>query len=105
VISVTVRALLSGAVQLSRSVDEDLRDIAAADAGPPRRDVTIIGAGMAGLTAAVELEALGHGVRIFEASGRRVRKAHAYGIALTSTARAGPSPRRASTGRGDKPNG
>jgi monoamine oxidase len=66
VISVTVPALLSAAV----SVDDDLRAIADADAGRPRRDVTIIGAGMAGLAAAVELESLGHRVRIFEASSQ-----------------------------------
>ncbi len=50
------------------SVTDELRAIAEIDAGRPRRDVTIIGAGMAGLAAAVELEALGHSVRIFEAS-------------------------------------
>lgn len=49
-------------------IADDLRAIATADRGRPRRDVTIIGAGMAGLTGAVELEALGHTVRIFEAS-------------------------------------
>jgi monoamine oxidase len=63
------------------SVDDDLRDIAAVDAGRPRRDVTIIGAGMAGLAAAVELEALGHRVRIFEASGETRGRAwtHRFG--------------------------
>src|SRR5687767_60055 len=50
-------------------IEDDLREITAADKGKPRKSVTIIGAGMAGLTAAVELEALGHTVRILEASG------------------------------------
>jgi monoamine oxidase len=50
------------------TIDGDLAAIAAADRGRPRRDVTIIGAGMAGLAAALELEALGHTVRILEAS-------------------------------------
>ena len=50
-------------------VDDDLRAIADADRGRGRKSVTIIGAGMAGLVAALELEALGHSVRILEASG------------------------------------
>ncbi|MEX0664386.1 MAG: FAD-dependent oxidoreductase [Acidimicrobiia bacterium] len=50
-------------------VDDELRAIADADRGQPRKSITIIGAGMAGLTAAVELEALGHSVRVLEASG------------------------------------
>jgi monoamine oxidase len=50
-------------------IEDDLRGIARADKGGPRRSVTVIGAGMAGLTAAVELEALGHTVRVLEASG------------------------------------
>jgi monoamine oxidase len=51
------------------AIADDLRAIAEADAGRARRSVTVIGAGVAGLAAALELEALGHTVRIFEASG------------------------------------
>jgi monoamine oxidase len=50
-------------------VDDQLAEIASADRDRPRQHVTIVGAGMAGLVAALELEALGHTVRIFEASG------------------------------------
>ncbi|HUF83628.1 MAG TPA: FAD-dependent oxidoreductase, partial [Acidimicrobiia bacterium] len=51
------------------TVDEQLRRIGDADRGRPRQHVTVIGAGIAGLVAAYELEQLGHTVRIFEASG------------------------------------
>ena len=40
------------------------------DAPGPRKRVAIIGGGIAGLTAAYELEQLGHAVVVFEASGR-----------------------------------
>jgi monoamine oxidase len=50
-------------------VGDELRAIADADRGQPRKNITIMGAGMAGLTAALELEALGHTVRVLEASG------------------------------------
>ena len=36
----------------------------------PSRDVVVLGAGMAGLAAAFELQNLGHRVRVYEASGR-----------------------------------
>lgn len=36
----------------------------------PRKQVTVLGAGMAGLAAAYELEALGHQVEVIEAAGR-----------------------------------
>ncbi|MGQ0802911.1 MAG: flavin monoamine oxidase family protein [Actinomycetota bacterium] len=49
-------------------VDDQLRAIRDADRGRPRKHVTVIGAGMAGLVAAYELAQLGHTVRIFEAS-------------------------------------
>jgi monoamine oxidase len=54
------------------AVTDDLRAIAAADTRRRRRSVAIVGAGMAGLVAASELEALGHTVRVFEA-GREPR--------------------------------
>jgi monoamine oxidase len=62
-------------------IEDDLRGIADADHGRPRKSVTVIGAGMAGLTAAVELEALGHTVRVFEASGETRGRAwtHRFG--------------------------
>jgi monoamine oxidase len=62
-------------------VSDDLTAIAAADGGGPRRTVTIIGAGVAGLAAAVELERLGHTVRVFEATGETRGRAwtHRFG--------------------------
>jgi monoamine oxidase len=71
-------------------VEDDLRGIAAADVGRPRRDVTIIGAGMAGLTAAVELEALGHRVRLFEASAEARGRAWTHRFADGTYGEFGP---------------
>jgi monoamine oxidase len=50
-------------------VENELRALADVDRGRPRQHVTILGAGMAGLVAAHELEQLGHTVQVFEASG------------------------------------
>jgi len=72
------------------SVDDDLRAIADAAAGQPRRNITIIGAGMSGLTAALELEALGHRVRIFEASGETRGRAWTHRFADGSYGEFGP---------------
>lgn len=52
------------------SVSERLARIDAADQGKPRRKVLILGAGMAGLAAAYELEQRGHEVRVLEGSKR-----------------------------------
>jgi monoamine oxidase len=51
-------------------VESQLQRIQRLDQGRPRKNITILGAGTAGLTAAYELEKLGHTVRIFEASHR-----------------------------------
>ncbi|MGJ0508202.1 MAG: flavin monoamine oxidase family protein [Methylocystis sp.] len=51
-------------------VEGDLNRILDKDQGRPRKKVTILGAGMAGLVAALELETLGHTVRLLESSGR-----------------------------------
>src|SRR5687768_1128365 len=51
------------------AIDEHLAEIRVADQGRSRKRVTVIGAGMAGLVAAYELEQLGHSVRIFESTG------------------------------------
>jgi monoamine oxidase len=51
-------------------VESQLQRIKTLDQGRPRKNVTILGAGTAGLAAAYELEKLGHKVRIFEASQR-----------------------------------
>lgn len=51
-------------------VHERLGRIDAADRNKPRRKVLILGAGMAGLSAAYELEQRGHTVRLLESSGR-----------------------------------
>ncbi len=52
------------------NIEEDLKILSDKDQGRPRKNVTILGAGLAGLVSAFELENLGHNVRILEASGR-----------------------------------
>ena len=71
-------------------IDDDLREIADADRGRTRKSVTVIGAGMAGLTAAVELEALGHTVRVLEASGETRGRAWTHRFADGSYGEFGP---------------
>jgi monoamine oxidase len=51
-------------------IAEQLMRIAAADQGRPRKRITVLGAGMAGLSAAYELTRLGHTVSVIEATGR-----------------------------------
>lgn len=51
-------------------VAKRLQQIAALDAGKPRKHFLILGAGTAGLVAAYELEQLGHSVAIIEATER-----------------------------------
>ena len=55
---------------MSRTVDQVLSAIDRADAGKPRKRVTIFGAGMAGLVSAYELVERGHTVRVIEATNR-----------------------------------
>ena len=52
------------------NVDDQLARIEEADHGKPRKTVTVLGAGMAGLSAAYELSRLGHHVTIIEATNR-----------------------------------
>lgn len=52
------------------SVEQQLADIDSEDNGKSRKEVLILGAGMAGLSAGYELAKRGHRVRIIEASGR-----------------------------------
>jgi hypothetical protein len=52
------------------SIAKQLARIAKTDKDRPRKKVTILGAGMAGLAAAYELKNLGHDVQVFEASDR-----------------------------------
>ena len=52
------------------AISEQLDRIRHLDRDKPRKTVTILGAGMAGLTAAYELQRLGHGVNILEAMNR-----------------------------------
>jgi monoamine oxidase len=73
------------------AVADDLPAIAAADdASRPRRQVTIIGAGVAGLAAALELEALGHSVRIFEAGAEPRGRAWTHRFSDGTYAEFGP---------------
>ena len=72
------------------SLDADIRSIVEADAGRPRRHVTIIGAGIAGLAAAFELEARGHTVRMFEASADTRGRAWTHRFADGSYGEFGP---------------
>ena len=53
-----------------RSIDEQLLRIHQIDRGRPRKRVVILGAGVAGLVAAYELQKLGHQVEVLEGSGR-----------------------------------
>lgn len=55
---------------VSRTVHDVLNAIDRADAKKPRKQVTILGAGMAGLVSAYELVQRGHAVRVIEASNR-----------------------------------
>lgn len=52
------------------TITDQLDRIRQADRDKPRKTVTILGAGMAGLTAAYELQQLGHSVNIIEAMNR-----------------------------------
>jgi monoamine oxidase len=60
------------------NVHARLDHIAAIDRGKARKDVTILGAGMAGLVAGYELKRLGHNVVIFEASKRVGGRVHTH---------------------------
>ena len=51
-------------------IDDQLKTIKGFDNGRPRKKVTILGAGIAGLAAGYELTRLGHSVQIFEGSNR-----------------------------------
>jgi len=60
-------------------VDDALQQIqAASEAGPPSRTFTILGAGVAGLAAAIELRSRGHRVRILEGSNRVGGRIHTH---------------------------
>jgi monoamine oxidase len=52
------------------TIEQQLAQIEIADQGKARKEVLILGAGMAGLSAAYELAQRGHKVKIIEASGR-----------------------------------
>lgn len=58
------------------TVDIALQRLEAADKGQPRRRFVILGAGLAGLAAGLELQKLGHTVEIYEASERVGGRAH-----------------------------
>lgn len=55
---------------MTEKIDDKLKKIAAADDGRPRKKIAILGAGVAGLTAALELSKLGHQVDVYEAQDR-----------------------------------
>ncbi len=57
---------------ITPNIDDQLQRIRQIDQGKPRKRVAILGAGMAGLAAGHELEALGHTVEILEANPQRV---------------------------------
>jgi monoamine oxidase len=71
------RRLLNG----MNDVEQQLARIAAADAGKPRKKITILGSGMAGLVAAFELKNLGHQVKILEGSNRVGGRVHTHRFA------------------------
>lgn len=52
------------------SIESDLNEIRALDAGKPRKHILILGAGMSGLVAGYELLQLGHSVSIIEGNSR-----------------------------------
>lgn len=58
-----------------------LDKIEAIDRGKPRKNITILGAGMAGLVAGYELKRLGHRVRIYEGSDRVGGRVHTHRFA------------------------
>lgn len=51
-------------------IEAELAEIDRDDAGKPRKKVTVLGGGMAGLVAAYELSRLGHSVTVIEAQNR-----------------------------------
>ena len=55
---------------MNESVTDTLARIKSADTGRPRKTVAVLGAGMAGLVAAYELNKLGHKAIVFEGSAR-----------------------------------
>ncbi len=61
-----------------KTIGQILAGIERADAGQPRRRVTILGAGIAGLVSAYELSQRGHKVRIIEGSNRVGGRIHTH---------------------------
>ncbi|MGB7248766.1 MAG: FAD-dependent oxidoreductase [Phormidesmis sp.] len=57
-------------MQHSKGIEQQLEDINSEDKGRPRKNILILGAGMAGLAAGYELAQRGHQVKIMEASPR-----------------------------------
>ncbi len=72
------RARLQSLFVLMPGVTEQLENIRAKDKGRPRKHVTILGAGIAGLIAGYELNRLGHVVTILEGSNRVGGRAFTY---------------------------
>jgi monoamine oxidase len=60
------------------SITEALATIDGLDAGKPRKNIVVLGAGIAGLVAAHELSRLGHTVEIIEAQKRVGGRAHTW---------------------------
>jgi monoamine oxidase len=58
--------------------ESHLARIKSIDEGKRRKNIIVLGAGMAGLVAAYELKALGHQVRIFEGSNRAGGRVHTH---------------------------